>query len=238
MIYDVASFSEIGPRPSNEDAFGYWSVGNTLYAAVADGLGGMGGGGVASNYVIDFMRSNLTEEDISALQLSSFVYEAHISLVGQQSAHPNLRSMATTLTIIALKNNQLLAAHCGDTRLYLARGNGIKKLSEDHSEGQRLYKEGLLTKRELIEYPRKNILDSALGVSTRPIVQQIECQMLPGDWVVITSDGAHDKLTTEEMRNIGKSTDRADKFADEARYLIERRFPRDNYTFVVVKINP
>ena len=53
MIGKVAAFSETGPRHNNEDGYAFWWAGATFVAVVADGLGGMGGGGHASSYVVD-----------------------------------------------------------------------------------------------------------------------------------------------------------------------------------------
>jgi protein phosphatase len=169
--------------------------------------------------------------------LAALVLQGHRELQQLQVQHPAHRSMATTLTVAIIKGGELVAAHCGDTRLYVARGNGIKRLSEDHSEGVRLYKEGLLSRKELFNYPRKHILESALGVAGDPTIQEIDFDLNADDWIIIASDGAYTKLTTVEMRDIGRAARKPQEFVDACREIVRVREPADNYTLVAVRIS-
>ncbi len=54
MRFMTASFTEAGPRTVNEDNLGIWKLRNEgLAVAIADGLGGMGGGDIASRMAVN-----------------------------------------------------------------------------------------------------------------------------------------------------------------------------------------
>lgn len=173
MIGDAAAFSKIGLRHSNEDCCAFWWAGDTFFAAVADGLGGMGGGGHASSFVVDYMKTHAVRPDIGSAELVELVRESHRGLHVLQQQSIEDRSMATTLVVMAVRGDELMAAHCGDSRLYVVTREHVEQLTEDHSEAQRLFNEGRLTVVGLSDYPRKHILESALGIPGDPVVQEI-----------------------------------------------------------------
>lgn len=235
MIGDAAAFSKIGARQANEDSYAFWWAGDTFFAAVADGLGGMGGGDHASSYVVDFMKSHALRPDIDAAELVGLVRESHHGLHALQQQSIEDRSMATTLTVMALRGDELVAAHCGDSRLYRVTREHVEQLTEDHSEAQRLFNEGRLTVVGLSSYPRKYILESALGIPGEPVVQEIRCKVGAGDWLVLATDGAYGVLERYDFADVAKEARTPRQFSDACLGLIESRTPRDNYTMIVAR---
>jgi protein phosphatase len=170
------------------------------------------------------------------VELAGLVRDSHAGLRRLQARHPAHASMATTLAVMAVRRGTLVAAHCGDTRLYLIRGDDARQLSRDHSEAQRLLSQGLLSEQAFMHDPRKHILDSALGVPDEPVIQAIECAVDVGDWLVIASDGAWSRLAPSAMVDIGKASCSPEDFAAACRRHVEARRPDDNYTLVVATI--
>ncbi len=237
MLASAAAFSEIGPRSSNQDSWATWSAGDAFFATVADGLGGMPGGGQASRYVIDYFKQHAVAAGMTAARLAALALECHAGLRRLQGEFPEHAAMATTLTIMGLRGRELIAAHCGDTRLYIMRDSTLTQLSEDHSEAQRLFNAGLLSREEFSHYPRKHILDSALGIPGKPVIQQIEFEVESGDWLLIASDGAYNKLVPDELIAAGKISRYPGDFAGACRRLVEAKGPSDNYSMVVVRVD-
>lgn len=235
MIGDAAAFSKIGTRHANEDSYAWWRAGDTLFAAIADGLGGMGGGGHASRYVVDYMRTHATHADISAAELGERVHASHRGLQALQQQNIEDRSMATTLVVMGLRAGELVAAHCGDSRLYVVGREGAEQLTEDHSEAQRLFGEGRLSPAELASYPRKYILESAIGIPGQPVVQEVRRGVVAGDWLVLATDGAYGVLEPRDLTDVARVSRSPKQFSTACLGLIEARGPRDNYTMVVVR---
>jgi protein phosphatase len=235
VIGDAAAFSKIGARRTNEDSCAFWWAGSTFFAAVADGLGGMGGGDHASRYVVDYMQAHATRADISAAELVELVRESHRGLQALQQRSVEHRSMATTLVVMGLRDHELVAAHCGDSRLYLVGRGGVEQLTEDQSEAQRLFNEGRLTVVGLSSYPRKYILESAIGIPGQPVVQEIRRSVDAGDWLVLATDGAYALLEPDDLSDAARSARKPRQFSEACLRLIEARGPRDNYTMIVAR---
>lgn len=235
MIGDAAAFSKIGARQANEDSYAFWWAGDTFFAAVADGLGGMGGGGHASRYVVDYMKTHAVRPGISAAELVELVRESHRGLQALQQQSVEDRSMATTLVVMGLRGDELVAAHCGDSRLYMVGRDGVEQLTEDHSEAQRLFNEGKLTVVGLASYPRKYILESALGIPGEPMVQEISRSVGEGDWLVLATDGAYGVLEPYDLADVARGSRKPRQFSAACLRLVEARGPRDNYTMIVAR---
>ncbi|WP_287214762.1 protein phosphatase 2C domain-containing protein [Mesorhizobium sp.] len=236
--FETAAVSDAGPRETNEDKVAWWTLSDgALMVAVADGLGGMGGGADASEMAIERLRlsMNFGAEDRAGLMLAA--EEAHRDILAAQTTSARLRQMATTLTAGLFSGRGLLGVHCGDSRASVARAKGIKRLTTDHSEGERLFRAGKLTRDEFNDYPRKNILDSALGVHDKPQIETFEFRLLPGDKVFFTTDGVHGKLLLREMREIADRHNNAQDFVDDVANTVRTRSPNDNFSILTVFVH-
>jgi PPM family protein phosphatase len=231
VMFDYAISSEKGPRRENEDSVGAWELSDGgLAIAIADGLGGHMGGKFASRLAIEHFRQ-ATETGRSP-DLTSIARAIHTALKAAQERQPELRSMATTFSAAVLNSNKLHYVHCGDTRIALQRGGGIQRLTEDHSEAQRLFAAGKLTKEELINYPRKNVLESALGASNEPTIDAATIELTVGDRIFITSDGVHGKILLREMKRLSDESRDATTFVFRIVDAVKARGPDDNFSIV------
>lgn len=231
MNYSLTAFSCIGPRRANEDAvLAVQFSPEKIALAVADGLGGMGSGGKAAKIAIEGFAAAASNGIFSESQLLDVARQIHSRILHEQSASPSDSNMATTLTAAVINNSTLIGVHCGDTRLAIARAQGIVRLTEDHSEGMRLYKSGKLSKAEYFEYPRKHILDSALGGHKAPQIDTFSFDIEIMDKVVISSDGLHQKIPLRLLKSLLDENINVELFAREAQKLVEMQGPEDNYS--------
>lgn len=237
MRFDFAARSEVGPRSDNEDCASAWQLDDgTLCLAVADGLGGRGSGGVASAIAVRCLRELVREFPKVSDDLTRVFRKVHEEIKRQQDSAEAQRFMATTLTAVFLGRSSLIGAHTGDTRAVIARGKGIKKLTSDHSEAQRLLVEGKITKEEFLNYPRKHILESALGSEDDPQIDIFEFDLQAGDRVFVSSDGFHTKLPLRPMLSVCQRHSTAEGFSREAVEAVHNNNPNDNYSIAVAYV--
>lgn len=229
MFYTQSSFSDQGPYPENQDSIGVAIHSDWCSACVADGVGGAEHGRDAAQLATRIF-TDLLEKNIDT-PLYEVVTTANTEMLKTQ-----LPGAVTTFTGIFLNELELQGVHAGDTRAYLLRGNGIKQLTEDHTEFFRLCKEGKLTPEEAENYPRKHVLENALGSNLNPRVDLFSYTLKPRDRILLTSDGAHALFTKLELRDISISNLNADDFIESITKHIKHKKLTDNFSLIAIDV--
>ena len=182
--------SDIGKhRATNQDS-GY--AGYQLFF-VADGMGGHAGGDIAS--AIASQRIALTDAKYENIEeaidsLKNGILEANAMLASTVQEHPELEGMGTTFSGLYRHGNQIITAHIGDSRIYLARDGEVKQITADHTFVQKLVDMGRITPEEALTHPRRSVLMRVLGdVAAEPELDIAIHDALPGDRWMLCSDG-------------------------------------------------
>jgi len=205
---------------------------------VADGMGGHLAGEVASRMAVDVISRVYYETPgnaVSALR-TSFT-EANRQIYQSSTEVQGRNGMGTTCTALALRNGTALAAHVGDSRLYLVRNGQIYLMTEDHSAVMELVKRGLLTREQARHHPDKNVILRALG-SHSEVEISIWDEPFPikgGDRFLLCSDGLYDLVEDKEIMDTVMASDAYSACAGLIT-LAKERGGYDNITVAVVGI--
>jgi serine/threonine protein phosphatase PrpC/CRP-like cAMP-binding protein len=218
---------------------------------VADGMGGHAAGEVASSVAVREVRRLVAEarEVVEAylradtpsgrqamLDLIDAAIRgacARVFELAQES--PDRRGMGTTLSMMLVAGRRGFIGHVGDSRVYLARGDQVHQLTEDHSLINELIKRGRLKPGDEFDSPYKNAVTRAVGVYETVEVDTFDFDILPGDNYLLCSDGLSgyldDAVTYEHLSHaeIKEVPDRFIAFANDCG-------GKDNITAVVVRI--
>jgi serine/threonine protein phosphatase PrpC len=198
-------------REQNEDAArivraGSGPHGNRgLLLVVADGMGGHEAGEVASQAAVEMIEREYREaRGTPGDALARAFRTAHNQILLLAAANAALSGMGTTCTALAIVGWKAWAAHVGDSRLYLIRGNGIYQLSEDHTQCMEMVRKGLLTLEEARRHEDRNVLARAMGTRSELALMTWPAPMTvkAGDSFVLCSDGLHDLVGDGEIRNV------------------------------------
>lgn len=199
-------------RDNNEDAFIAQKglKGRYILACVIDGVGGYEGGEIAAQIARDTLlqRLSVPQSDLLA-QMRQAVSAANETIYQERVNNPQRQKMACVLTlaVVNLEKNECLYAHVGDTRLYLLRDHSMVKLTKDHSFVGFLEDNKRLTEKEAMQHPKRNEINKALGFDPN-IAQQEDyietghSPFLPGDMLLLCSDGLSDLVDREKMISI------------------------------------
>jgi protein phosphatase len=185
----AASATDVGlKRARNEDSVlmapeaGLW--------AVADGMGGHGGGDVASRMTVDalarFVQGETAAERLATLERA--VIAANNAMRAYAKAHGRA-VMGTTLVALLVFEEHFACLWCGDSRAYLLRGSELRQLTRDHSETQDLVDRGVLDPHEAKAWPRRSVLTRAIGATEQPLLDLVSDRLEPGDAFLLCSDG-------------------------------------------------
>jgi protein phosphatase len=208
---EFAQISDVGRvREGNEDYIGYFQPQSPEQAqthgwlfALADGVGGHQQGEVASKTAIESLLSSFPAakrgESLPSLMQSlvqtanACVFEAGVA-AGIYGA-----GMATTLVTCALRYDRAVVAHVGDSRCYLIRRGEIALLTRDHTIANEHVRLGLLSQDEVGEAETRHVLSRSLGTALFVNVDIEDHQVLPGDVLVLCSDGLHGAVPASEI---------------------------------------
>lgn len=226
-------YTSKGPRPNNQDSVLVSEIdGVGLLLCVADGVGGNNGGEVASKTAVDSFYDQIVDGETS---MEAAVEDVHKKIRSISDSHPELSGMATTFTAALIKEDELHGVHCGDSRLYVLRGNGLKQLSQDHSEVARYIREGKLTKEEALVYPRKNIIYSALGSQRELVIDSFDFSLRKKDRIMLLTDGVSNFISKKTIRDLSVATDDVSELGNNILSCINNSNVNDNYTFVIAE---
>jgi len=231
-------------RSSNQDSFFVDPEGR--FFIVADGMGGHAGGQEASSlatkviqqHLLDHWNSDQTSPDL----LRKAIVRANEAILQDQILHPERSDMGTTVVVVLFRPlpqtqdslPQPWCAHVGDSRLYQLRGAKLSQVTEDHTWVNRAMKLGNITPEQMRVHPWRHVLSQCLG---RPDLLQIDVQqleMIPGDRLLLCSDGLTEELADDQIASYLKQI-RACGMATEALINAAKdRGGRDNITVVVI----
>ncbi|MEV4753901.1 BofC C-terminal domain-containing protein [Micromonospora sp. NPDC049559] len=202
--------------------------------AVADGMGGMAAGDVASNIVIGAMAP--LDEDVpgDALvdALRSAVDTANQQLRDTVDANPQLEGMGTTLTATLFSGSKIGMVHIGDSRAYLLRDGEFNQITKDDTYVQMLVDEGRISLEEASSHPQRSLLTRALD--GRDIDPEYSVrQVLPGDRYLICSDGLSGVVSAETIGDTLREYSDPQECVQRLVQLALRGGGPDNITVVV-----
>lgn len=239
-LFDIAALTDVGTeREHNEDCCGTFLEGpRTAVAAVADGVSGTVAGEEASQKAIEVTLRAFQEQgrDVPiGKRLVQAVQQANIEIYDRALIVPELRGMSTTLTAIAVDGSDLMAAHVGDSRLYLLRDGRITQLTKDHTVTAERVRLGVMSEKKARLHPDRSTLTRSLGRELIVAVDRIQTRVVTGDALILCSDGLYNVLEAEEMTALVAGRDAV----AGARALVaaaNARGTNDNLTVALVRI--
>jgi PPM family protein phosphatase len=240
MRFSVYQVSRKGGREKNEDRMGYCYTRDAGLFALADGMGGHPEGEVASQLALQTLAARFQREAKPTLRdparfLHDGILAGHHQLIRYAGERGLNDTPRTTVVACVLQGQHAYWAHCGDSRLYLLRGERLVARTRDHS-----YSELQDTMSQVVpigERYNRNVLFTCLGSPGRPTVDSAgPINLLPGDRLMLCSDGLWGTLSDAEItRCLGEMA-----IADAVPELVEQALRRagsksDNVTVLCVE---
>ena len=240
---DVAWMSECGKvRSENQDSFFVDPRGSVF--CVADGMGGADGGGIASKMVCDRMSAAAAgvRGFADLMKRSSDAITNANREIREYAAVRSWRQMGTTIAALFVNpetGSEAVIAHIGDSRVYRLRKGLLESLTHDHTVagelGRRSCAKNLAEELARRAGPLSHVLTRAIGIDDVVIADWRKIEIIPGDTLMICSDGVYDMA---EYAGIHAALSQGATASDAAKLLadtVEAAGSADNYTAIIIK---
>jgi protein phosphatase len=240
LILRAVAVSDPGlVRTNNEDA----AYADGRLIAVADGMGGLPAGEVASEIAVQTLTGlgsalasggpDAPDDPDAALRDAVARTNQHIrELV---NADPARAGMGTTITAVLLLDGLLTVAHIGDSRGYLLRGGTMRRLTRDDTFVQELVDQGVLTPAEARRHPQRSLVTRAVqGANQPPALGSVPAEV--GDRLLLCSDGLSDVVEDHAIGQVLAQYPDSRQAAEHLVKLTHQGGAPDNVTVIVADV--
>lgn len=238
----VGKVHNIGKRSTQQDSLGVTDIPEGVFAVVADGMGGLSDGDKVSQTIVMTMLQEISRQrrdrEARLFEMVSLANDVVNRMLGMQSQY-----VSGSTVVAALAGNGCFEwVSVGDSRVCLYRGGRLIQLNREHNyESELLWQavNGEISFAEAQENPKRRSLTSFIGMgrlkyidgSLRPI------EALPGDCLLLMSDGIFNTLSDDEICAILQENPDPQQAARamEDKMLAYNRPKQDNFTAVILK---
>lgn len=250
LTVEVAAKTDVGcVRTNNEDNLGYDSR-YGIYV-VCDGMGGQAAGEVASKMGVDTVLTYFREaakthkypqvgeqvEGVSdrANRLGSSIRLANEAIYQAAVKHVAHSGMGATIVSVLVDSGFFSVGHAGDSRIYLVRQGTLQQITRDHSLVMEQVRRGLITLEEANASEMQNIIIRALGPEEKVVPDLDDMMALPGDILLLCSDGLTRHVPDDSLLEIIQGTVTLQLMADRLIEAAREGGGSDNITCLVIR---
>lgn len=225
-MLDFVSYTDIGGRARNEDTVRYAVRGeDALCLVLADGLGGHGGGELASQAAAESICQGW-DGTADADALKALVLEANRRVLAIQTPQC---AMKTTVTVLTLAGGKAVWAHAGDSRLYYFQDGTLAFQTRDHSAAQLGVLLGDITPDQIRFHEDRSRVLRALGQDDELAVETGERELGGGKHAfLLCSDGFWEYVLEPEMEEDLAKAAGPEDWLERMRWRLKKRIPEDN----------
>jgi len=242
-----AGRSETGKvRTNNEDNYQILDTGKSCVMILADGIGGVCGGEIASRIAVDTVVEGIKSEagfdDLSREDLKKFLDDlfrkANVAILKKALSDTELMGMGTTLTVAVIRGTSVLISHMGDCRAYLVHGSAMTQISADHTYAAELLRRASITREEFETHPERHTLVKSLGENAFLIPDHYEYNIIYGDMLMLCTDGLYSFVSDEDIRKSLKQRNDLEDCLDNLFAAAYDAGSDDNITVLLTHVTP
>lgn len=204
--------SATGVRLVNQDAVRFPDPESDMRAGdlyvVADGVGGQEDGEIAAQLAAQTIHDEyyaLRTHYDAQTALSQAIASANTIVF--EEAQVRQVQMGCTVVVALLLDDEMIVGHAGDARAYRLRGNTLQQLTKDHSWIQDQLDAGTINRKQATNHVMRHIVRRVLGNQATLEVEFNRRRWLPGDKLLLCSDGLHDVLSDRRIRRLLQQSD-------------------------------
>jgi len=234
MAFQAAGRTDTGVlRKENQDK--YLIMPEQMVYAVADGMGGHEGGGLASAIAVETLERELKDRDsVDESDVENALAAANAQ-IHREALRNRFPGMGTTLVLVFYTGGMWKVAHIGDSRVYAVSEDRICAITKDHSLVGELLARGNITSEEAKVHPHRNVLTRALGTEGDAAPEWGSISTEESEYLLLCTDGLFNMLEEESIQEIVVSQgltleEKAGRLVEEA----NQKGGTDNITVILI----
>lgn len=230
-----------------EESLGRFAVGpKGLLLVVADGMGAVAGGRIASQVAAAWIYREMVARwgadrnhapQQFAARLKESVEAANARVHDQACRNPEYQGMGTTATVAGVLDGFVYVAQVGDSRAYLVRRGAAVQITRDQSLVQQLVEAGTLTEEAAANSRHGNLLLQALGTQPALQVELTYQEIRRGDTLLLCSDGLFRLVSREEIAAAAQEAGDPTAVCERLIALANSRGGNDNVTVIAARLD-
>jgi protein phosphatase len=215
---------------------------------VADGMGGLVGGEVASQMAITTLVSLVLQtpdwvfgvrpKDIRrrVQRMEERWHRIQEVLRQRGDREPSLRLMGTTMSVAVSLGTRLVVGHVGASRIYIFRQGQLHQLTRDHTMAQMMVDQGTLTPEQAATHPKRRLLLSSFNVAKDTVDGDFHQELLAdGDQLLLCTDGLTDMVDTKVISSVLSRVASADEACQALLAAALKNGGKDNVTIALAR---
>jgi PPM family protein phosphatase len=181
----------------NQDHFIEKIIDDVSIFAIADGVGGLSYGDIASNLAIRPFKDIST----SSISFESLFKDANERILSASEQKNRFMGSTIVSAMVDMKTNEIHISHIGDSRAYIFSNDGMWHTTDD-TLVQELVDMGIISEEQAFKHPNKSRLNKALGTCEKLQVKNHTTTLQDDSILLLCSDGLHDYVQDEEIQTI------------------------------------
>ncbi len=224
-------------RDNNEDAIGLYQHQRGYLFALADGVGGAEYGDQMSAFAIHYLLAVFNRNIAYNLNFQAVLNRAYQNINAEMRnfVKRSAFSAGTTLTSVIIKDWEANIAHVGDSRLYHWRNDTLTQITRDHARREPVIDNTRHANETRTPSPMRDILEKAMGKTDVIQPDLINLRLLPGDKLLLCSDGVTGVIPIEELGRL-VTNEQANTLAETLVRIANEKGTKDNASAVAVEV--
>lgn len=231
MKISVSNYTSVGKREKNEDAVKVIKTENGVLALLADGLGGMNNGELASELALNEFVAGIDLNNFSESELTKAVCRANAAV---RAGRNNNAKMCTTLAVLWIFDDKAISCYVGDSRIYQVRREKIKFQSVDHSVSQIAVLMGEISSEEIRGHKDRNKLVRSIGADDTVKPQIDILNVKEDDAFLLCSDGFWESIIEQDIVRLRGTYLRPSEWLSDMQSYIEDKVDDNNSAIAII----
>ncbi|MDR1635411.1 MAG: protein phosphatase 2C domain-containing protein [Bifidobacteriaceae bacterium] len=217
-------------------------LGRMVFVVVADGMGGMDQGEVASATVVDHFGRWVRQADLATAEpgwlwreWGQVVEQVHRALLDYSSQRA--LTLGSTVTVLLLAAGRYHVMNVGDTRCYEI-ADGIRQITQDHSLVAQEVRRGHLTEATARTDSRQNVLLQCLGAGAGVRPDFYAGAAPPDAKYLVCTDGLRHFVSDQEIWQVLSEGSACPAQLGQLIHLNRQRGETDDISGVLVQNSP